>query len=269
MGTSQIAPWQSRHKAGGSMTEALVVRKCESLADLKRCCELQRAIWKEEDLDVEPVTIMVVAAHTGGQVLGAFYGEELVGFTEALAGVKDGQSYLHSHVTGVAEGYRDKGVGRALKLFQRTEALSRGLRLIQWTFDPLEPRNAHFNFNCLGAISRQFIPNLYGVTSSPLHRGLPTDRLLAEWHLDSKRVKKLAEAGPAATLRPGQATGATVHLPVELEEWKRNDLPRVIETQERIRQEFSSWFVKGYAAVGVQVSLEGATYQLSTGNVFV
>jgi predicted GNAT superfamily acetyltransferase len=250
------------------MTEQLVVRKCESLADLKRCCELQRVIWKEGDLDVEPVTIMVVAAHTGGQVLGAFYGDELVGFTEALVGVNDGQPYLHSHVTGVAEGYRDKGVGRALKLFQRTEALSRGLRLIQWTFDPLETRNAHFNLNCLGAISRQFIPNLYGVTSSPLHRGLPTDRLLAEWHLDSQRVKKLVAEGNAAPL-PGEATAPTVQLPAELEEWKRSDLPKVIQIQDRIRQEFSKWFAKGYAAVGIQVSLEGATYQLSSEDVSV
>ncbi|HXM98721.1 MAG TPA: GNAT family N-acetyltransferase [Candidatus Dormibacteraeota bacterium] len=247
------------------MSEELVVRKCETLADLKRCCKLQQAIWKEDDLDVEPVTIMVVAARTGGQVLGAFYGGELVGFTEALVGLKDGQPYLHSHVTGVAEGYRDRGIGRSLKLFQRTEALSRGVRLIQWTFDPLETRNAHFNLNCLGAISRQFIPNLYGITSSPLHRGLPTDRLLAEWHLDSQRVKKLAEAGPSMAAN-GQSNGATIHVPAELEEWKRNDLQRVIQTQERIRHEFSSWFARGYAAVGVHVSPEGWAYQLSNGD---
>lgn len=248
------------------MSEELVIRKCEKLHDLKRCCELQRVIWKEDDMDVEPVTIMVVAAHTGGQVLGAFYGDELVGFTEALVGVKDGQPYLHSHVTGVAEGYRDKGIGRALKLFQRAEALSRGVRLIQWTFDPLETRNAHFNLNRLGAIARLFIPNLYGVTSSPLHRGLPTDRLLVEWHLDSERVKKLAEAGPSAEANGAESDGATIHLPVELEEWKRDDLQRVIQTQERIRREFSTWFARGYAAVRIHISPEGSAYQLSNGN---
>ncbi|HZV59114.1 MAG TPA: GNAT family N-acetyltransferase [Candidatus Eremiobacteraceae bacterium] len=248
------------------MSEELVVRKCETLADLRRCCELQRVIWKEADLDVEPVTIMVVAAHTGGQVLGAFYGDELVGFTEALVALKDGQVYLHSHVTGVAEGYRDRGIGRALKLFQRTEALSRGVRLIQWTFDPLETRNAHFNLNSLGAISRQFIPNLYGVTSSPLHRWLPTDRLLAQWHLDSERVRKLAEAEPSAESDGGPWNGTTIHLPVELEEWKKSNLRKVVQTQERIRREFSSWFARGYAAVGIHISPEGSAYQLSNGN---
>src|SRR5207248_178956 len=84
--------------------------------------------------------------------------------------------YLHSHMTGVLSNCRDRGVGRMLKLFQRDEALSRGIRLIQWTFDPLELRNAHFNLNRLGAICRQYLPNLYGTTTSPLHRGLATDR---------------------------------------------------------------------------------------------
>src|SRR6202048_236032 len=238
------------------MSEELVVRKCETLADLRRCCELQRVIWKEADLDVEPVTIMVVAAHTGGQVLGAFYGDELVGFTEALVALKDGQVYLHSHVTGVAEGYRDRGIGRALKLFQRTEALSRGVRLIQWTFDPLETRNAHFNLNSLGAISRQFIPNLYGVTSSPLHRGLPTDRLLAEWHLDSSHVAAVINGTAAETL----STPAAVELPSALEQWKQTDPARIAAIQSHLWEEFGKWFARGYAALELRTTIAGSAY---------
>ena len=170
------------------MSTGVVVRKCAALQEFHACVALQREVWGESDLEVEPVTGFVVASETGGQVLGAFDGARLVGYTLALVGFRDGVVYLHSHHTGVHQDYRDRGVGRMLKLFQREEALGREIRFIQWTFDPLELRNAHFNLNRLGAICRQYKPNLYGVTTSPLHRGLDTDRLLAEWRLDSPRV---------------------------------------------------------------------------------
>jgi predicted GNAT superfamily acetyltransferase len=246
------------------MSQGIVVRKCESLPELKRCCELQRQIWMEADLDVEPVTIMIVAARTGGVVLGAFDGDDLVGFTEAIMGLKSGQPYLHSHVTGVLEAYRNRGVGRMLKRFQREEALSRGIRLVQWTFDPLETRNAHFNLNRLGAICREFIPNLYGVTSSPLHHGIPTDRLLAEWHLDSPRVI----ARSAGMTEPSAPSLETVRVPVELEQWKKTDSGKIAELQQRIGAQFTQLFARGYAVLGLNVSPEGATYELSPWNNF-
>jgi predicted GNAT superfamily acetyltransferase len=153
------------------MSNPIVVRKCVELSEFQACVELQREVWGESDLELEPVTGFIVAANTGGQVLGAFDGDNLVGYTLALVGFRDGAVFLHSHHTGVHQNYRDLGVGRMLKLFQREEALSRGIRFIQWTFDPLELRNAHFNLNRLGAICRQYKPNLYGITTSPLHRG--------------------------------------------------------------------------------------------------
>src|SRR5215475_3789994 len=137
-------------------TEEIVVRSCAALEEFHACVELQREIWGEQDLEVEPATMFVVASHTGGQVLGAFSGDRLVGYTLAVAGLRNGAAYLHSHMTGVHADYRDRGVGRMLKLFQRQEALGRGIRLIEWTFDPLEMRNAHFNLNRLGAIARQY-----------------------------------------------------------------------------------------------------------------
>ena len=122
----------------------------------------------------------------------------MVGFTLALAGVHEGRPFLHSHMTAVLESFRDRGVGRKLKLFQRDDALARGFQLVEWTFDPLELKNAHFNFMRLGAIARRFIPNCYGVTESPLHAGMPTDRLVAEWWLDSPRVNSLLSAAAPA-----------------------------------------------------------------------
>lgn len=241
------------------MSRDIQVRKCEKLEEFHCCVELQRQIWGEADLEVEPVTMFVVAAHTGGQVLGAFDDGRMIGYTLAIAGLRDGVPYLHSHMTGVLSDYRDRGVGRMLKLFQRDEALGRGLRLIQWTFDPLELRNAHFNLNRLGAICRQYLPNLYGTTTSPLHRGLATDRLLVEWRLDSARavaaIQNLAK-------EPAKAP-AIIELPAELDRWQQENSPEVQKVQARLREEFTKWFAKGYAAVALRTGAGNRAYFLA------
>ncbi len=241
------------------MSQEIIVRKCESLDEFHRCVELQREIWGEADLEVEPATMFVVAAHTGGQVLGAFDGDRLVGYTLAVVGLRDRVPYLHSHMTGVRGEYRNRGVGRMLKLFQRTEALSRGIRLIQWTFDPLELRNAHFNLNRLGAICREYYPNLYGVTTSPLHRGLETDRLLIEWHLDSARVVAAIEN----LVKDPVEAPAIIELPSELERWQREDSSQVGILQARVREEFTKWFAKSYAAVALRTAPGDPAYLLT------
>ncbi|HEX8871150.1 MAG TPA: hypothetical protein VF758_00215 [Candidatus Acidoferrum sp.] len=241
------------------MTTGIIVRQCRELAEFHRCVEIQKEVWGEADLEVEPYVTFVVANQTGGQVIGAFDGDLMVGFTLSLAAIRGNSHYLHSHMTGVLASHRDRGVGRLLKLFQREEALGRGVRLIEWTFDPLETRNAHFNFNRLGAISRQLIPNFYGITTSPLHRGIPTDRLLVEWHLDSARV--VAAVNELAGDSP--APPASIHLPAEIEQWKQHDLARVAEVQTRVRNEFLHWFSKGYAATSLRFSLSGADYGLA------
>jgi predicted GNAT superfamily acetyltransferase len=205
--------------------------------------------------------LFVVAAETGGQVLGAFDGERMIGFTLAIVGFTNGLVFLHSHMTGVLAEYRDRGVGRALKLFQREEALGRGIRLIVWTFDPLETRNAHFNLNRLGAISRKYFTNLYGFTSSPLHRGLPTDRLWAEWMLDSARV--VAAVSDLVKAPAVASVAATIALPTELEQWKLSDAAQVAKEQARIREEFAGWFARGYAAIGTRKSAAGMEYLLA------
>lgn len=237
----------------------ILVRRCERLEEFHACVDLQRQIWGEADLEVEPATLFVVASQTGGQVLGAFDGGRLIGYTLALAALRNGAPYLHSHMTGVLPDYRNRGIARSLKLFQREEALGRGIRLIEWTFDPLETRNAHFNLNRLGAICRRYLPNLYGVTTSPLHRGLPTDRLVAEWFLDSAHV--------LAALREGGADSQTgtvfIALPRELDRWKHGYPEQLSSVQAKVRDEFTDWFVRGYAAVGVRNDMPGPAYVLA------
>ncbi len=242
-----------------SVGHPIVVRKCRALEEFHSCVGLQREVWGEADLEIEPVTMFIVASITGGQVLGAFDGEKVVGYTLAVVGLRQGVVYLHSHQTAVSSAYRNRGVGRMLKLFQRDEALARGIRLVEWTFDPLELKNAHFNLNRLGAICRRYIPNLYGVTTSPLHRGIETDRLVAEWWLDSPRViAAIQDLAPSAANAP-----AAIELPAELELWQQNDAPRVQEVQKRVREEFTKWFAREYAAIGVRRGPKGLAYLLA------
>ena len=139
------------------------VRHCHGLEEFHACVELQWRVWGGADIDLVPLPLFVLAAETGGQVLGAFAGAaeagKMVGFTLAIAGAREGKPYLHSHMTAVLEEHRDRGVGRQLKLFQRQDALDRGIELVEWTFDPLELRNAYFNLVRLGAIVRRLLPN--------------------------------------------------------------------------------------------------------------
>lgn len=243
----------------GNMSVGIATRKCGTVEDFRRCVEIEREVWGESDLETEPYVTFVLANQTGGHVLGAFDGERMVGFTMAVAGLRNGRPYLHSHMTGVLASYRNRGVGRMLKLHQREEALGRGLRLIEWTFDPLETRNAHFNFNRLGAIARKYIVNFYGLTTSPLHRGLPTDRLLVEWELDSRR----AVAAIQELVRDPAEAPAKIVLPGELEEWKKTGDARLARAQARMREEFLAWFARGYAVMAVRFAPGGVEYCLA------
>lgn len=227
------------------------IRHCRTLTEYEDCVQLQQVVWGK-DL-VVPSTIFVVAQHTGGQIVGAFDGPKIVGFTQALAGVRGGEPFLHSHMTAVLPEYRDRGVGRRLKLFQRQDALKRGIGLVEWTFDPLELKNAHFNLVRLGAVARRFIPNCYGITDSPLHAGLPTDRLVAEWWLDSDRVKNILADSPL----PAKGPVARVSLPTDVGEIKARDHDAGMRIQDEARAQFQKYF--GGGCVTTSVEARGAT----------
>src|SRR6202453_641962 len=233
-------------------TFELDVRHCSKLAEYEECVRLERAVWGEAI--AVPSALFVVAHHTGGQVVGAFHEGEMAGFALALAAMRSGKPFLHSHMTAVLAPFRDRGVGRRLKLFQRQDALKRGIDLIEWTFDPLEVKNAHFNFVRLGAVSRRYIPDCYGVTASPLHGGLPTDRLVAEWWLSSERVKSiLADDAP-----PINGSPQRVSIPANPTEIREANREAAAQVQAQTREHFQEWFAKGYAATGVE-SREGGT----------
>src|SRR6266567_3738931 len=235
-------------------------RHCHGIEEFEGCVRLEREVWKSADIDVVPIPLFVVAAETGGQVLGAFQGKHLIGFTMAVAGWRNRKPFLHSHMTAVSDGHRDLGIGRQLKLFQRADALARGISLIEWTFDPLVTKNAYFNFMRLGAIARRYVPNAYGITTSPLHASLPTDRLIAEWHLRSPRVCR-ALAGK----QPDPAIGkkaVRISVPKTLEALRAADPAKAARMQSEIRAQFTHWFAKKYAAIAVASTPAGLDYIL-------
>ena len=197
-----------------------------------------------------PSGLGVVAHHTGGQVIGAFHSDEMIGFTLAFAGYRNSRPFLHSHMTAVVPEFRDSGVGRRLKLFQREDALKRGIQLVEWTFDPLELKNAHFNLMRLGAIVRRLIPNCYGITGSPLHAGLPTDRFVPEWWLDSDRVKLII----ADKIPPISEGAEYVSIPSNIREIRFSAPADAIEAQSAARDRFQKLFAAGYVVTAIKSS---------------
>jgi predicted GNAT superfamily acetyltransferase len=244
--------------------DGIVIRPCHGIEEFEACVRVEREIWKSSDIDVVPIPLFVVASETGGQVLGAFHGTDLVGFTLAIAGWRARKPFLHSHMTAVLDGNQDLGVGRRLKLFQREDALARGISRVEWTFDPLVTKNAYFNFMRLGAIARRYLPNAYGITTSPLHGSLPTDRLVAEWHLRSYRVLRVL-AGKQANAPPSKKA-IRITIPSNLEELKSSDPMQARQIQAEARAEFLKWMGKSYVATGVVQSQSGTDYVLEPGS---
>jgi len=254
----------SRRASPERTGDGILIRHCHGIEEFEACVRVERAVWKSSDIDVVPIPLFVVASETGGQVIGAFHGADLVGFTLAIAGWRARKPLLHSHMTAVLEGYRDRGIGRRLKLYQREDALARGIYLVEWTFDPLVAKNAYFNFMRLGAIARRYLPNAYGITTSPLHGSLPTDRLVAEWHLRSDRVRSVLAGKQVSALPSKKAVRITIAS--NLERQRSSDPAPALQTQSEVRAQFLKWLGKGYAATGVQPREGGMDYILEPGS---
>jgi predicted GNAT superfamily acetyltransferase len=202
-----------------------------------------------------PLRIFSLAPKIGGQVIGAWQDETLAGFAFSIPGNRNGHPYLHSHMLAVKENYRNTGLGRHIKLFQREDAIARGYQLLEWTFDPLEIKNAYLNLERLGAIARRYNINQYGITSSPLQGFLPTDRLVAEWWLTSKRVETLLSAGK----NPAYLTEERVEVPADIYAWKAQPDTRqkAADVQLGNRTKFLAAFSRGQACLGYERDGQG------------
>lgn len=249
-----MAAGKERREAAVS-AHAIVIRRCQGLEELRACVTLQKEIWNFSDAELVPLRMFVVAEKVGGQVMGAFDGSEMVGFALSVPGTRSGQVYLHSHMLAVRKEHRNGGLGRRLKLLQREDALARGIELIEWTFDPLEIKNAYLNVEKLGAVTRRYNINQYGITSSPLQGGLPSDRLIAEWWLKSKRVETLLATGKNPAFNQQDA----IDVPAQIYEWKATSETRsqAQQVQERNREQFLRAFDGGLAVLGYERDAAG------------
>lgn len=235
------------------------IEKLTQLEQFDLCVALQDEVWGYDPADRMTQKAFLLAANIGGQVLGAFDRSELgqdtlVGYSMSLPGVRDGHPYLHSHHLAVLPAWRNAGVGRRLKQAQREDAIERGIDRIEWTFDPLEIRNAHLNIARLGAVVRRYRPNFYGTSSSPLQGGLPTDRIIAEWWLKSDRVERTLR-GEAPRLHVLE----TVDVPAEIYAWKASEDHRAAarKVQERNALALQSAFARGLSVLGYERSERG------------
>jgi predicted GNAT superfamily acetyltransferase len=237
-------------------TDQIVIRKCHGLDEMRACVALQKEVWNFSDTDLIPVRMFVVAEKIGGQVIGAFDRDQMVSFALAIPGFRGGHAYLHSHMLAVRAQYRNAGLGRRMKFFQREDALGCGFELIEWTFDPLEIKNAYLNIEKLGAITRRYSINQYGITSSPLQGGLPSDRLVAEWWIKSERVRSLTCQGQ----HPGFSIQQTITVPSQIYDWKActETRSRAKEVQDRNRDLFLRAFQDGLSVLGYECDSAGS-----------
>jgi predicted GNAT superfamily acetyltransferase len=238
----------------------IAVRALTARGDLQEAVRLQQTVWGFTDTELIPLRLFVVSTHIGGQVFGAFDGERMVGFCLAIPGLKRGaKGYLHSHMLGVLPEYRNRRIGRALKLAQREEAAARSIDLIEWTFDPLEIKNAYFNIESLGAVVRRYVLNQYGTTSSRLHGSLPTDRCYAEWHLRSARVE--AAIAGRSLARPPVHT--RIEVPANIDALRHNAPAEARRIQAAVSERFLEAFRAGLAVIGFERGEQAGTYLLS------
>jgi predicted GNAT superfamily acetyltransferase len=272
---------------------AITYRDLATLVEFAQVVDLERVIWGPGYDEVVPVPILTVTAMRGGILIGAFDGERMIGFVYSLPGIKDGKPTQWSHMLGVLDEFRSAGIGRELKLLQRDRAMAMGLDLIEWTYDPMQAMNAHLNFAKLGVVAGEYEENVYGESTSPLHRGNPTDRFVAEWWVREPHVaRRIAARGPF-TLRTNELADAAsanriapngdwfesvdvdlslatrrllVHIPMGFTDMLARNPELALAWRICTRAIFTTYFDRGYRAVDFMLDRAGrkGTYLLAS-----
>lgn len=221
------------------------IRPLKTLEDCRAVAAMEREVWGYTDAeDVVPPPVLIVSVKRGGILLGAFDDSNLLkGFVYSMPALKDGRPTQWSHMLGVAKDARETGLGARLKLAQREHALNLEIDLIEWTYDPLQALNAHLNFAKLGVVVWEYEENIYGESSSPLHRGTPTDRLVAEWHITTPHVERRIASWGQPVVRDRSVSAAPVVNPaLDGVVWIRPGLADLTEDAKRILVEIPTGF---------------------------
>jgi predicted GNAT superfamily acetyltransferase len=270
----------------------MTIRPLTTLEDCRHVAALERTIWGYTDAeDVVPPPVLIVSIKRGGILLGAFdEAGEMKGFVYSIPAIKDGRLTQWSHMMGVTPDARGSGLGRQLKLSQRDAALAMGIDLVEWSYDPLQAVNAHLNFSKLGVVVEQYLENLYGESSSPLHAGTPTDRFIAEWRLREPHVERRISAGgqPIARDRsvadapivnpsrpherwpfPGRADleidarRVLVEIPVGFGKMMESEPALALDWRLATREVFKTYLGRGYRAVDFFLSPDAGRYLIA------
>lgn len=248
--------------------EEIEIREMNSLEDYFDCVQLQKEIWGFDDpYDVVPVPLLMISRRNDGVVLGAYDGQRMIGFVYSLPGFHQGKKAQWSHMLAVQEKYRNSDIGYRLKMAQYRESQEKGYEVIEWTYDPLESRNSHFNLKKLGCTAHEYEINVYGETSSFLHAGMPTDRLIAHW-----QIPPLQKTMPEWTSLPDRDSLVTltkrvddhaliegVHLdrtadflfleiPDSIQDLKLKSREAALQWRLKTREAFLHYFKNGYEA---------------------
>ena len=255
-------------------------RDLHTADEFRQVMDLEATVWGFTDLnDMVTLPVFTITVKRGAILIGAFdEADRMVGFVYSIVGRrKDGQVLQWSHMLGVLPEYRNSGLGRALKLAQRDRALAQGYELIEWTYDPLQAMNAHLNFTKLGVVAEEYHRNVYGESTSVLHKGTPTDRLVAQWWIAKPHVARrvapagesipvttheLSDAAPINATHPARAWLAntevflarderrlTLEIPMGFTDMQREAPALALEWRLQTREVFETYFAKGYRVV--------------------
>jgi len=224
----------------------VTIRPLTDPSEFQECVELQRKAFALADVHILPVRVFVVLAHIGGLTLGAFDGERMVAFLNAIPGHRNNSLYWHSHMMAVAPDQWNQGIGSKLKLAQREHALQRGIRLIEWTFEPLKSKNAHLNIVKLGAVIRRYCPKHYG-DSMAGPTSLDSDRVIAEWWIDRPRPAMEGEIRRIA-------------IPSDIQSLQKQSIESARDIQQRVREAFLRNLAEGFFVAGFERGDEWSQY---------
>ena len=240
------------------------IRECETIEELSECVQLQREVFALPEIEISPVRHLIVTKHAGGFTLGAFHGENLIGFVLSVPAFLRGEKSFYSHMTAVRKDFQSHGVGAKLKWAQRARSLAENVKFIKWTFQPVMARNAFFNLEKLGAIVSHYEPNFYGTDYPTAENqneniGLDSDRLFAEWHLESEKVIALSKG--EKFFETVEAV-KTIEIPNDWNALVKTNPQKAIDEQTRIKKEFQNAFAENLIARGFEKSETNPKYLL-------
>lgn len=240
------------------------IREVSTVEELAECVALQKEVFATPDLEISPVRHLIVTKYAGGFTLGAFAGEKLVGFVLSVPMFRGAGRAFYSHMTAVKKDFQNLRIGARLKWAQRERALNEGVNYIKWTFQPVQARNAFFNLERLGVTIKTYKPNFYGTDYSTSDEqteavGLDSDRLFAEWNLESEKVTALLKG---ENFTETSTVVRTVEIPNDWNNLVATNPEKAIAEQTRIKQKFQAAFAEGLICRGFQRSETNPKYLL-------